>query len=51
MAGYSLGRARWMDPGSVDLNKVLDSVIETKGSILLVDIGGGTGHDIKVFHK
>ncbi|KAL2076176.1 hypothetical protein VTL71DRAFT_1119 [Oculimacula yallundae] len=52
MAGYNLGRARWFDYGCFPVDKVLvDGFEDSEGGVLLVDIGGATGHDLVAFHQ
>ena len=50
MSGYSLSSARWSDPGCVPVKDVLAAPDSKKG-VLLVDVGGGRGHDIALFKK
>ena len=50
MIGYSADRARWMDPGCVPVAEVLGSNL-SQNAVLLVDVGGGSGHDIELFQK
>lgn len=52
MAGYSYSRARWCDPGCFPVEKVLGKNLRgTKDDVLLVDVGGATGHDLIAFHE
>ena len=48
MAGYSIGRPHWMDEGFYPVSERLEGVGE--GEVLLVDVGGATGHDLAEFH-
>ena len=48
MAGYRTGRRSWMDPGFYPLEKNLIEGTEPQDNrVLLVDIGGGKGHDLQ----
>lgn len=49
MSGYSLSREKWMGIGCVPLDEVLGKDVEPN-EVLLVDVGGGTGHDIVEFY-
>jgi hypothetical protein len=52
MKGYSDSRARWIDPGCVPIDEVIGrGAHQDKESVLLVDIGGGFGHDLEVFEQ
>jgi hypothetical protein len=52
MAGYSLSRMRWCDPGCFPVEEILGKNLRSdKDSVLLVDVGGATGHDLIAFHK
>ena len=53
MGGYRLGRPSWMDP---EVYPVQDNLISGFNSqdndpVMLVDIGGGYGHDLSEFHS
>jgi hypothetical protein len=54
MSGYRLGRPSWMDP---DFYPVQDSLVKaapapiSADDVLLVDIGGGLGHDLAEFQQ
>ena len=50
MAGSLETRKDWFNTFPVD-EILLNGVKEDPGSVLLVDIGGGEGHDIEAFHK
>ena len=47
MAGYSIGRPHWMDEGFYPVTERLRGVAEDE--VLIVDVGGATGHDIAEF--
>lgn len=49
MAGYSMGRPHWMDDGFYPVTERLRGVEE--GQVLLVDVGGATGHDLVNFQN
>lgn len=52
MAGYGLSRARWCDPGCFSVEKILAKGLKSgEHEILLVDVGGATGHDLVAFHE
>lgn len=52
MAGYNLSRARWCDPGCFPVKELLGKGIKQgKHEVLLVDVGGATGHDLVAFHE
>ncbi|RDW64582.1 hypothetical protein BP6252_10233 [Coleophoma cylindrospora] len=52
MAGYSMSRLRWIDKDCYPIEQNLGiGLSKDQGAVLLVDIGGGTGHDIMEFHK
>lgn len=47
MEDYNVGRAKWTDPGCVDVETIFGkNAVQDGGAVLLVDIGGGTGRDI-----
>ncbi|RDW59167.1 hypothetical protein BP5796_12091 [Coleophoma crateriformis] len=52
MAGYNRTLTRWMDKDCypVEQNLYID-LSKEPDAVLLVDVGGGTGHDIVDFHK
>jgi len=51
MGGYSNGRPSWFDKGFYPVqDRLLNGFDDSDGSALLVDIGGGLGHDIESFH-
>ena len=47
MSGYNEGRPQWMDPGFYPVADRLSGV--PKDEVLLVDVGGGMGHDLRAF--
>ena len=50
MAGYSQGRASWMDPDFYPVHRRLVLGAETGAdTAFLVDIGGSIGHDLAEF--
>lgn len=50
MGGYRQGRPSWMDEGFFPVqDKLLNGADTTPGATLLVDVGGGLGHDIREF--
>ncbi|KAK4456335.1 S-adenosyl-L-methionine-dependent methyltransferase [Cladorrhinum samala] len=51
MSGYAHGRPRWVDPGFYPVKeRLLDGYVSGgSSSALLVDVGGGLGHDISNF--
>ena len=53
MSGYHIERPSWMDPGFYPLEERLVSGCRHGiGEVLLVDVGGGLGHDLEEFrHK
>lgn len=52
MAGYNLSRARWCDPGCFPVEEILGKDLrQDKDAVLLVDVGGATGHDLVAFHE
>lgn len=44
------GRASWMDPGFYPVQTLWEGVDVHENRPLLVDVGGGIGHDIMEFH-
>ena len=48
MAGYSMGRPHWMDEGFYPVTERLGGAGEKE--VLIVDVGGATGHDLAEFH-
>jgi hypothetical protein len=50
MGGYRQGRPSWMDSNFYPVQEQLIHGMDTsKDAVLLVDIGGGYGHDIQEF--
>ncbi|RAH80106.1 S-adenosyl-L-methionine-dependent methyltransferase [Aspergillus japonicus CBS 114.51] len=51
MSIYHQGRASWMDPGfyPVEERLLADTTTDIADKILLVDVGGGKGHDLAEF--
>ena len=50
MSGYRQGRASWMDAGFYPVNeRLINRSLEAKGAVLIVDVGGGIGHDLEEF--
>ena len=49
MAGYSIGRPHWMDEGFYPVTERLRGVAENE--VLIVDVGGATGHDLAEFQR
>jgi hypothetical protein len=48
MRAQSEGKPTWSDGGLYPVKEKLCSVVE-KGGVLVVDVGGGTGHDLEWF--
>ncbi|PYH92255.1 S-adenosyl-L-methionine-dependent methyltransferase [Aspergillus ellipticus CBS 707.79] len=49
MSVYHQGRASWMDPGFYPVQRLLEGVQVGTDDVLLVDVGGGKGHDLQEF--
>ena len=49
MAGYGIGRPHWMDEGFYPVSERLSGVAEDE--VLIVDVGGATGHDLAEFQR
>ncbi len=50
MSGYRQGKASWMDPGFYPVKERLSrDLVDEKDAVLLVDVGGGLGHDLEEF--
>ncbi|KAK9424384.1 putative O-methyltransferase [Seiridium unicorne] len=48
MSAYRAGKPSWADPGFYPIEERLTQMFDSKSSgVLLVDVGGGTGHDLK----
>lgn len=49
---YANDRPRWLDPGNFPVHELLGKGADTGlDSTLLVDVGGGKGHDLVMFKK
>ena len=55
MSIYHQGRASWMDPGFYPVDRLLTPTSSptpnNNNNILLVDVGGGKGHDLNEFRS
>lgn len=52
MSAYRQGRPSWMDPDFYPVQDLLHQGARTdEHAVLLVDVGGGLGHDIEEFHR
>jgi hypothetical protein len=50
--GYQQGQPSWLDPGFFLAAEVLGEGLNADdNAILLVNVGGSTGHDIADFHR
>lgn len=50
MGGYRQGRPSWMDPDFFPVQeRLIEGMDATQNDLLLVDIGGGFGHDLEEF--
>ncbi|KAH8432816.1 putative O-methyltransferase [Aspergillus melleus] len=49
MSAYHQGRPSWMDPGFYPVSTLMEGLNINKDDVLLVDMGGGTGHDLSEF--
>lgn len=50
MGGYRQGRPSWMDTGFYPVTeRLVDGMSTSQDAVLLVDIGGGLGHDLGEF--
>ena len=50
MAGYRQGKQSWVEPGFYPVDLRLGKEAKTQAdAVLLVDVGGGLGHDLKDF--
>lgn len=48
MSAYRAGKASWVDPGFYPVQERLAKTFDpSQSEVLLVDIGGGVGHDLK----
>ncbi|KAI4124989.1 MAG: hypothetical protein LQ347_005526 [Umbilicaria vellea] len=52
MSGYRAGKPEWLDPGFYPVDERLGKGMrEGKEEILLVDVGGGLGHDLLMLRQ
>jgi hypothetical protein len=52
MGMYAQDRPRWLDPGNFPVREILGEGASTEpDATLLVDVGGGKGHDLVIFKK
>ena len=52
MRGYHQGRPSWMDRDFYPVEDALLNLVKAgPQSVLLVDVGGGLGHDLQEFHR
>lgn len=52
MTGYRLGRPSWIDPSIYPVReKLLADIDSSSTSVLLVDVGGNMGRDVKMFRN
>ena len=52
MMGYRQGRPSWMDPDFYPVEEGLGKGFSTeKDAVMLVDVGGGRGHDLEEFQR
>jgi hypothetical protein len=52
MGLYAVGRPRWHDQGHFPVREVIgEGASKDENSALLVDVGGGKGHDLIAFQK
>ena len=49
MSGYRQGKRSWMDPGFYPVEDRLAIKSTDENPVLLVDVGGGLGHDLEEF--
>lgn len=50
MAGYRQGKQSWTEPGFYPVDLRLGKEVKTHAdAVLLVDVGGGLGHDLEDF--
>lgn len=48
MSAYRAGKVSWLDPGFYPVQeRLLDQFSSTHSDVLLVDVGGGLGHDLR----
>lgn len=53
MGLYATDRPRWLDPGHFPVEKILgeEAKIGDENTVLMVDVGGGKGHDLILFRE
>ncbi|KAL5338030.1 S-adenosyl-L-methionine-dependent methyltransferase [Aspergillus crustosus] len=51
MTAYHQGRPSWMDKGFYDVESLTRDVEVGSEDVLLVDVGGGVGHDLSEFRR
>jgi hypothetical protein len=50
MSAYRAGKANWYDKGFYPVSeRLIDGFDTSKNEVLLVDVGGGRGHDVQLF--
>jgi hypothetical protein len=50
MSAYRAGKANWWDDGFYPVTeRLIDGFDASKNEVLLVDVGGGRGHDVQLF--
>ena len=50
MGGYALGRPGWVDSAVYPVREnLIDGFIADRNAVMLVDVGGGVGHDLELF--
>jgi hypothetical protein len=50
MSAYRAGKANWYDKGFYPVaERLIDGFDKSKNEVLLVDVGGGRGHDVQLF--
>ncbi|KAL3478271.1 S-adenosyl-L-methionine-dependent methyltransferase [Aspergillus californicus] len=51
MTAYHQGRPSWMDVGFYPVESLTEGLPIGSEDVLLVDVGGGVGHDLSEFHR
>ncbi|RAL08720.1 o-methyltransferase [Aspergillus homomorphus CBS 101889] len=51
MSAYRQGRPSWMDPGFYPVRRLVEEITVSTEDVLLVDMGGGMGHDLSEFRR
>ena len=52
MSGYRAGKPSWVDPGFYPVEEKLGKGIKkAKGEVLIVNVGGGPGHDLELLRQ